>query len=84
MHCQVSKHFSVDGDVCFFEPIHERAVGHAMSTGCCVDSHDPQFAEISFFPFAVIIRTRKGVQVRLACAAVDIFLSSPISLSDCI
>ena len=82
MHCEIGKHFSVDGNVRFFEAVHERAVGHTVGAGCCIDSHDPQFAEISFFTLTIIIGAREGVQIGFPCTAIDILLSSPIPLCD--
>ena len=57
--CKVSKHLSVDVDVCKLQAVHHNAVGKAVHSGCRVDTGDPELSELAFLLLASCISTGK-------------------------
>lgn len=50
---EVSEHFAVYDDASFGQAADEAAVAEAVSTGCGVDTGNPQFTEFAFLGAAV-------------------------------
>ena len=52
---EVGEDFAVDLDACFVDETHQLAVGKFFLTGSCVDTLNPEGAEVALFIFAVAV-----------------------------
>ena len=53
---EVGQHFAVDLDTSLVQLVHEHAVRHIVLAHCCVDTDDPQAAEVTLLVPSVAIR----------------------------
>ncbi len=70
---QIREHLAIDLELCFQQPVDQTAVGQAVQACGCVDTRNPQRAELALFLAAVAI----GVLARLD----DCLLGGPIDLA---
>ena len=52
---EVGENFAVDLDACFVDETHQLAVGKFFLTSSCVDTLNPEGAEVALFIFAVAV-----------------------------
>ena len=59
VHGEVGENLTVETDILLGEFAHELGIGKAVLTGSCVDTLDPEGAEIALLGLAVTVRIRQ-------------------------
>lgn len=55
VHGQVGQYFPVEVDTRLLQFAHQFGIGHSMEAGTCVDTLNPNGAEVAFLGFAVTV-----------------------------
>ena len=78
---EVGQNLPVDGNVGLFQAVYQTAVRETVKPGGCVDSNDPQRAEISLFLATVPVRIGKRAIDGVVRGAIK--LASPSTIPAC-
>ena len=76
---EVGQHFAVDFDTGLVELVHEHAVRHVVSTDGCVDTDDPQAAEVTLLVSSVAISVGLSLFVGVFRHSPDILSGSELT-----
>src|SRR3989338_4500308 len=79
-HRDVRQYLAINLNIRFLQAIHEHAVGQSLFARGCIDTRDPQGAELALLLTAIAVRILSRFHHRLFGDTVDVLAATAISL----